>query len=256
MDIVNRQADLLEILARASTAGRSLRKLAGELGAAPSTTHRLLQALTATGMVSQDPATLNYRLGAEVLRLAGAYLQRLSFVDLVIPYLDSLTAKTGLVSFSAIRDGHSIICTSVRAPRETTNFYVRVGKSLPIHASAAAKALVYDVEPHSLAEMISNADQLTTKTRTKLAEIIADLKAGSLKGYWECDEELEPGVWAIAAPICASSGQPVVSLSILCQSAHLGGKEEQLAAEVKAIAQKASTEIGDLLLSGEVLEVR
>jgi len=53
-------------------------------------------------------------------------------------------------------------------------------------------------------------DRYTDFTRTTLDEIMADLRSVRERGYAVCDEEMEPGVAAVAAPIRDAMGSVVV----------------------------------------------
>ena len=256
MQTIDRQAALLDVLAGASHEGLPLRTLAASVGLAPSSTHRLLQALVRVGLAAQEPVHQGYRLGNGVLRLAGAYLERVGFADVVLPYLERITAETGTVAFSSVRDGDAVICASVRAPRETTSFYVRIGKVLPWHASAAAKALVWNMEPAALRARL--ADQVghahTEHTFTTVAAVLEDLDRGRGRGYWECVEELEPDVYAVSAPILAAGGRPVASLTAVCHLSQRGRDRETIASAVSAAAESASREVAALLDAGQLME--
>lgn len=256
MRTIDRQAALLEALARSPHEGVSLRALAAELDLAPSTTHRMLRGLVEVGLASQDPARQGYRLGHALLRLAGVYLERVGFAELMLPYLEDITSGTGTVAFSAVRDGDTVICTSVRAPRETTSFYVRIGKILPWHASAAAKALIHDMDRVRLRREL-NAQVVrayTAHTVTDVDAVVADLERGKGRGYWECVEELEPDVYAVAAPVAAQDGSLVASITAVCHLSQRSGELQSLADRVVATARRASTEIASLLDAGQLME--
>lgn len=256
MQTIERQAALLDALAGASHEGIALRALAERVGLAPSSAHRLLQALVRVGFAAQEPMHQGYRLGHEVLRLAGAYLERAGFADVVLPYLDRIVAATGTVAFSAVRDADAVICASVRAPRETTSFYVRIGKVLPWHASAAAKALIWNMERPALrVRLAGHVGQVHTEhTRTTVDEVLDDLDRGRGRGYWECTEELEPDVYAVSAPILTAGGRPVASLTAVCHLSQRGRDRQAIASAVAAAARSASRDVAALLDSGHLME--
>lgn len=256
MQTIERQAALLRALSTAGYDGLPLRSLAADAGLPPSSTHRLLQGLAEVGLVAQEPVRHGYRLGSAVLRLAGAYLERVGFADVVLPYLEQISSETGTVAFSSVRDGEAVICTSVRAPRETTSFYVRIGKVLPWHASAAAKALIATTDDGTLRqELASRVGRAhTPKTLTTVEEVMADLARGRRLGYWECIEELEPDVYAVAAPVRTSRGRAVASLTAVFHLSRRGDERGTIARTVVAAAEAASREIAALLHAGQLME--
>ena len=256
MQTIERQAALLDALADASHEGLPLRSLAASVGLAPSSTHRLLQALVQVGLAAQEPVHQGYRLGNGVLRLAGAYLERVGFADVVLPYLERITAETGMVAFSSVRDADAVICASVRAPRETTSFYVRIGKVLPWHASAAAKALVWTMDRPTLRARLADhvGHSYTEHTLTTVDAVLEDLERGRGRGYWECVEELEADVYAVSAPILAQGERPVASLTAVCHLTQRGLDRDAVASAVVEAARSASTEVAALLDAGHMME--
>ncbi len=256
MQTIERQAALLDALAGASYEGLPLRTLASNVGLAPSSTHRLLQALVEVGLAAQEPVHQGYRLGNGVLRLAGAYLERVGFTDVVLPYLERISSETGTLAFSSVRDGDAVICASVRAPRETTSFYVRIGKVLPWHASAAAKALIWSMDRPTLVARLSTHVGLThtEHTLTTVDEVLADLDRGRSQGYWECVEELELDVYAASAPILTAQGRPVASLTAVCRLSQPGWDRDAVASAVVAAAGEASRDVAALLHAGQLME--
>ncbi len=256
MRTIDREKTLLDALARAPQQWSGLRALASEVGLPPSSAHRLLHSLASVGFVTQDPRNQGYRLGSTMLRLAGAYLSKVGFSDVVLPYLEHLTSDTSALSFASVRDGNVVICTSVRVPQEATNFYVRIGKTLPWHVSAAAKALVAGIGEEALRRHLRLDVQhaYTSHTLTSVEEVLADLEKGRIRGYWECVEELEPGIYAVAAPIVATGDRPIASLTVVCRMSQDHEKLLQLATQVVHVARSASAEFGDLLHAGQFME--
>ncbi|HKI58836.1 MAG TPA: IclR family transcriptional regulator [Trueperaceae bacterium] len=256
MRTVERQAALLEALAKSPHEGTPLRTLANEVGLAPSSTHRLLRGLVDAGLAAQDPARQGYRLGRTVLRLAGAYLEQVGFADVMLPYLEEVTSATGTVSFTSVRDGDTVICTSVRAPRETTSFYVRIGKVLPWHASAAAKALIHGMDADRLRRNLGEyiGQRHTQHTLTSVDAVLEDLRAGKARGYWECVEELEPDVYAVSAPVATRDGRPVASITAVCHRSQRAAELGSVAERVVAAARRASDEVAALLHAGQIME--
>ena len=257
MKILDRQAQILEVLAHASHDGKSLRDLAREVDLPPSTVHRILQALLGIGFVSQNQQSSQYRLGSGFLRLTGAYLEHAGVDDLLGSYVELLSSRTQLVSFASIREGHNVVCICVKAPRQTTNFYVRPGQLMPLHASAAAKALIF-LDPAPQLEMMLRdpvTQVYTPKTLTSVQAVLADLEKGRGRGYWVCDEELEPDVYAVAAPILGSQGRPIASLTVLCPLKFALKDLDKLGREVVDVASTGSKEVGRVLASQAIEEI-
>lgn len=257
MRSIERQQQIMSALAASPATGCSVRALSNDIGLPVSSTHRFLRGLASVGMVVQRRETSNYHLGHEVLRLAGAYLEKVGLPDLAIPYLEDLTFRTGLMAFASAREGTSVICTGVRAPDETTNFYVRIGKVMPLHATSAAKALIYHLDPSTLKTMLVGVfdHRYTSNTHASADALMEDLARGRKRGYWECDEELEPGVYAVSAPILDGNGEPRISLTTLCHLSRGRDGLHEVREVLKDVTETASHDIGMLLYASRSLEV-
>ncbi|MBA2296113.1 MAG: helix-turn-helix domain-containing protein [Actinobacteria bacterium] len=66
------------------------------------TVHRLLRSLAAAGLVEQDPISLRYGLGGELVRLAERYLARLPVFRAISPYLVELRNATKATLLAAV----------------------------------------------------------------------------------------------------------------------------------------------------------
>ena len=249
MKTLERQVALLHALADAPAEGTSLRQLARLTDLAPSSTHRLLTALVEAGLAAQNVETQKYRLGHGILRLAGAVLGQSNPTQLVDPYLRRLTETSSFFSYATVWTGSAAVCVGTREPGQGGSFFVRIGRILPLHAAAAAKALIYRFPEAELRTLLAPTieQRFTDRTITNLEQLLADLRRGSGLGYWESDEELEAGVYAVAAPVVAPSGLPVMSLTLLCAQPSSVAARATLIELVKSIAKRASLEIGPIL---------
>src|SRR6266702_4268369 len=82
-----RNATLLLSLLAEGPAYNQLTDLAERSGMSLPTVHRLLRSLALAGLVEQDPRSLRYSLGPEIVRLSERYLDRLPTLRALSPYL-------------------------------------------------------------------------------------------------------------------------------------------------------------------------
>jgi IclR family transcriptional regulator, acetate operon repressor len=90
-----RNATLLLDLLSEGAPLQHLRDLAEKSGYSLPTVHRLLRSLQAAGLVAQDPKSLRYGLGPELVRLSERYLIRLPVFRALAPFLVALRDATG-----------------------------------------------------------------------------------------------------------------------------------------------------------------
>ena len=90
---VRNATQLLSLLAE-GPAYSQLTDLAERSGMSLPTVHRLLRSLALAGLVEQDPRSLRYGLGPEIVRLSERYLDRLPVLRALSPYLGELRDAT------------------------------------------------------------------------------------------------------------------------------------------------------------------
>lgn len=107
---VRHAAQLFRLLSE-GPAHHQLTDLAERSGMSLPTVHRLLRSLAAAGLVQQDPRSLRYGLGPELVLLAERYLERLPVLNALSPYLVELRNATKATVLVALRIGRSVVYT-------------------------------------------------------------------------------------------------------------------------------------------------
>lgn len=105
---VRHAAQLFRLLSE-GPAHHQLTDLAERSGMSLPTVHRLLRSLVAAGLVEQDPKSLRYGLGPELVLLAERYLERLPVLNALSPYLIELRNATKATVLVALLIGHSVV---------------------------------------------------------------------------------------------------------------------------------------------------
>jgi DNA-binding IclR family transcriptional regulator len=184
--------------------------LSAATGLAKSTTSRLLLALERNGLVRRDDrgrflpgemfVSFAWRGGAEagLAAVAQPFLERLGKAT-------GETVNLGVASFGLVEQIAQVDSTYVIGG---TNW---VGMSVPLHCSAPGKVLL----AYGAAQLPpGKLEPRTDKTITSETALHAELAAVRARGYAVTDEELEPGLIAVAAPIRGYDGAVVAALSV------------------------------------------
>jgi len=134
-----------------------------------------------------------------------------SLVAVAQPFMDRLGKSTGETINLGVANGTTaetiaqVDCTYLIGG---TNW---VGLTVALHASALGKVLL----AHGAAQLPSaGLAKVTDKTVTSEAALRAELAGVRARGYAVSDEELEPGLIAIAAPVFRYDGTVVAALSV------------------------------------------
>ncbi len=185
-------------------------ELTAATGLAKSTTSRLLMALERNGLVRRDGHG-RFRPGEMFIRYAWRGGAETGLVAVAQPVLDRLGTLTGeTINIGVANHGmvEQIAQVDSRYLIGGTNW---VGQSVPLHCSALGKVLL----AYGATELPrGRLEQRTARTITSRAALETDLALVRQHGYAVTDEELEPGLVAVAAPVYGAEVAVVAALSV------------------------------------------
>lgn len=232
MQVVVRALSVLTAL-RTSHSGKSLQQLHEELDIPIGSLHRMLATLTQTGFVTRSIATGKYFLGSEARALSGAPVS--PSAQLIVPPkpLQEASEDSGETVFLTELIGDNPICVAISdSPLHNLRLFVHVGQEMPLHAAAASRSiLAYQPETYVRA-LLSGSDltAFTAGTPRTVGQVLHLLEQIRGRGWDECDNELDDGVWAVAAPVFAADGRVHASVTM----AAAAGRMEDAAIKAQA----------------------
>lgn len=193
--------------------------IADELGMSRSTTHRYVTTLLALGYLEQGRSR-KYRLGLRVTDLGMSALNSTGLREHVHPFLEELRERTGYTVGLAVLDGGEILYVdSARSWRRTereTDVGLQPGSRLPAYCTAMGKVLLAhlpdEVRRGVIAELVLERKTPTTITGKQMLRV--ELEGVTTLGYAVNDQELRPGMQAIAAPVRDESREVVAAVGI------------------------------------------
>lgn len=218
MQTIDRLARILRAISDAPD-GLTLSEVASEAELPSPTVHRFLKSLGDAGFVERKELTKRYAGGPVLIRL-GLAAQAAD--------VSGHTEEGGLRTLrdrwqecfylSSYIDG-DVVC--VRSTETTDplrmSIFVSVGRRLPMHSSAAAKAILAYQTRAVAKDFLARApfDRYTGFTITERDQIVSDLVQTRSQGYAVCDQEMEIGVAALAVPIFDPRGAVGRSLGVI-----------------------------------------
>ena len=202
-------------------------ELTAATGLAKSTTSRLLMALERGGLVRRDGHG-RFRPGEMFIRYAWRGGAEAGLTAVAQPFLEQLGEATG----ETINLGVAAAGMVEQIAQVDSTFLIGgtnwVGLSVPLHCAALGKVLLAygaaELPPGRLA-------QAAPKTITSRAALQADLATVRSRGYAVTDEELEPGLIAVAAPVFRDGAVLVAAMSVSGPASRLGGDRVSRVAE-------------------------
>jgi len=238
---VDRAITLLEAIAEAG--GEStLTELSRRTRLNISTCHHLLSTLVARGYVAKVPVRRSYALGARIHYLCNASLQ----VDLparAAPFIERINEKTGETVHLAVLQGDAMMKIAKRESRHPVRVDTgTLGKSDAPHATASGKAMLAWLPEDDMRRVLSSGlPRFTAKTITEWPALIEALRHVRRNGYAMDDEEYQPGVICVGAPIRDHNGAVVGAISastpaMRANNDHLKLIREQIVSAVRALS--------------------
>jgi DNA-binding IclR family transcriptional regulator len=245
----------IQSVRRAAALLRAFGNGTGELGVSElgrrldlhkSTVSRLLATLESEGLLERAPGSDKYRLGHEILRLAGQMQPGGDVRTVARPFLVELAEATHETTNLAVLDG----AEAHNVDQVTGPHLVRignwVGRRTPLHCVANGKALLAFQPPEVMERLTAGPlAAFTASTVTEPAALRAELARAREAGYAVALGEIEDGLNAVAAPIFGAEGRVLAAISVSGPAYRINPERlpEYAALTVNA-ASKASARLG------------
>jgi IclR family transcriptional regulator, acetate operon repressor len=218
-------------------------ELAETTGLPRSTASRLVGALERQGLVQRDGQRGDVRPGPVLVSFARRAGPAADLLDVVCEEaLDRLAETTGETVNLAVPSTRGVEQLAQRDSRHFLGSTNWVGRTVPYHASAVGKVFL----AFGTAPVPRRLEPLTPRTIVDPDDLERDLAQTRERGYATAVEELEPGLWALAAPVrTEESVLGALSLSGPTVRLHDGQLEELgrlLVAEAEAVSARLEKE--------------
>ena len=176
--------------------------LAHKLGVAKSTVHRLAVTLVSEGLLEQDPRTDRYRLGIGLFGLGTLVRRRMNLSNEARPYLFDLRSQTGETILLGIPAETEVMYVYNLESPQALRMRSDIGVRRPAHCTAVGRA-IFAYAPETIVDRVlaGSLALRTPKTVTDKAALRAIFAGVRERGYAIEDEECEPGIRCIAAPV-------------------------------------------------------
>ena len=196
--------------------GMTLSEIARKADLPTSTVHRLLTTLQRRGMVGHDAASGSWTVGVELFRIGSAYLRIRKLPEIGRPIIRDLGRDVDETVNLSMLDGHELVCVAQAESHAAVRAFFRLGRRLPMHASAAGKSILAACSDEARQEHLSalTLDRFTKNTHTTRKALLADVAEVARRGWAVDDEEHTLGMRCVAAPIFNEWGEPIGAVSV------------------------------------------
>ena len=218
---LDRAASILEVLA--SGEGALLAEVAQRAGLPPSTVHRLLTTLHRRGLVGHEISTGLWTVGPGLFRIGSAYLRIRKLPEIARPIIRALLAEVGETVNVSMIEQDELICVAQAESHAPVRAFFRLGRRLPVHASAAGKAILAAGTDALRRQLLGTGplERFTPKTLCSEAELTPRLVEIRSRGWATDDEEHTPGMRCVSAAILNEWSEPIGAVSISAPTVRL-----------------------------------
>jgi IclR family transcriptional regulator, pca regulon regulatory protein len=197
----------------------TISEVAERTGLTRATARRVLLTLADLGYVESTKRT--FKLTPAVLDLVKPFAASGDPWAFAMPYLASLTERTGESASIAILDDTEILYVARVETRRLMTLAVTVGSRLPAHATSKGRVLLAglpdaELEAYFARTAIARYTERTVVDETELRAILDEVRR---QGWALVDQQLEEGLSSVAAPVLDRNGRVSAALSVC---AHAG----------------------------------
>ncbi|RUM58846.1 MAG: IclR family transcriptional regulator [Persephonella sp.] len=229
----------------AENSGLTLTELYKKVNSNPSQVEKILEILTERGYTEYKND--KYHLGIKNFEIGHAYLSNIDLRKLAKPYLKYLAEKFNETVYLAVKGGLEIVYIDVYQVNRPISVRSRVGKLLPMYASASGKVHLADMDEFELNEFFKEVKLIpfTKKTITDKEVLKKHIEEVRNKGYALDDEEWEDEVRCISAPVRNYKGNVIAAITISAPSYRFS--KERFISEVKEELLEKTFELSEKL---------
>lgn len=244
LQTVERSIQILELLA---TRHYNQTELAKQLNLNKTTLFRLIKTLEINKLVERDEVSGMYRIGIKLVELASLRLNQIELKTEAAPILREASLKLQqVVHMAVLKDGQVVYIEKIE-PLNNIRMFSQIGRIMPIHCTALGKSLLVQ---HSKKEVFDILEQhgmekRTNNTLSSPEELWNQIQLGNLNGYTIDNEENEPNIFCVGAPIFDYRGKVVAAISTSGNLPDPKNNSETLRAEViRSCAEEISSRLG------------
>ncbi|HEY3712102.1 MAG TPA: IclR family transcriptional regulator [Amycolatopsis sp.] len=211
---VGKALEVLTALARPGGPHR-LADLAKTCDLPKPTAHRMLQTFAEAGFAAGAGGG-QYDVGPRLLGLSAAVLAGSRATRFTRPVLTELRRRTGHTVHYAVHHADRAVYVEKVEPDQAYRMNSRVGGEVPLYCTGVGRAILSRLPAAEVAAVLDTAplEARTSKTLTDPAAIRRELATVDTLGYVVDDEQNEPHVRCVAAPVVDGLGHVVGAISV------------------------------------------
>lgn len=180
------------------------------------TVYRIVTALIAEGLVSQNGDNGTYQLGHRLILFASKSWEASDLRTTARPFIEALRNTTNETVHLAVPSGNGMAYIDKLESPNAVRMTTRIGARVEFHSTSVGKAYLSALPEKNAHEIIDTLELRahTPHTFTDLVAFQAEIRKTKERGYSYDHEENEPDIRCFGSPIFDRSGEPVAGVSI------------------------------------------
>ncbi len=198
---------------------QTLAQVAEATGLARATARRFLHTLVSIGYAGTDGT--EFWLTPRVLELGYSYMSGLGLPALAQPRLEELSLRVNESSSLSVLDGPDVVYVNRVPVRRIMTVSITIGTRFPAYATSMGRVLLSGLGEEELDEYFATTELVSLSPATIADEARLRQEIGQIRdqGWAIVDQELEPGLRSLAAPVHSPEGRIVAAVNISTQTA-------------------------------------
>lgn len=245
---LRRGLDLLAALgsdAAALSGGLGVTQLAELTGEDKGQVSRTLKVLLNAAWIERDVESQAYRLGWHLYALAARAGDR-RLVEEGATLLRGLVRDLGERAHLSVLQGREVLTVWTESPTVSVQATGWVGRTVPAWCTSSGRALLVDHDQEDLAELFAGIPFTSAGGRgpADVQELFHRVASVAASGYALADEEFEPGLVAVAAPVRAHHGRVVAAVNVSGPKFRLGQRLTEAVERTMMAAEQLTRLLG------------
>lgn len=206
--------NILEALGEQKEIGVS--ELSQRLLTSKATTYRFLQTMKMQGYVSQEGEADKYSLTLKMFELGAKSLEYVDVISLAEKEMRVISEQTNETVHLGTLDDSSIIYIHKIDSSYNLRMHSKVGRRNPIYTTAIGKVLLSGHSDDFVRQVMKDVEfkKSTDRTLENIDQLLSEVHVARTHHYAEDNEEQEPGLYCIAAPVYDRFGNIIYGVSI------------------------------------------
>lgn len=243
---IERALSVLQCLGH-SKRGFSISEIGRRLKIPKSSAHLILTTLERRGFLQKNTQTGKHHFGLQLVSLSRSAIENLDLREEAKPFLQALMQECGLtVHMAVLERDEAVIIEKVEAPG-LVRLASWIGRRLDVNCTGVGKVLIAFLAAQELEYLLRTKEFARHNSRTIISKsaLRRELTLVRQSGYALDNEEDEPGIRCIGAPVFDENGAAVAAISVAGTTNQIGMERVPVVAlQVMRAALRISSRMG------------